>query len=272
MSGSRQTVVFFRNDDVNRMEPGLVEITKVLADRGIGIAHAVEPANLTSEVRDWLLRERVNGVEIVQHGFAHVEHDRGEFGGSRAPSEQRADLVKGLDIMRREFGDDFFPAMSFPFGLYNEHSVPILADLGYKVLSAHVRHQFRRRVYYVIGRLLRRGRWLGRHVSHHMSYYPGTNILEVSVAISPISAYHVKSGPTACEFHSLDTMRRVFRNCRRQSPVVGIVLHHRYHADAAALDLLCDLVDMIRAEPGVSFAGLAGIHARFSRPPRTGGK
>lgn len=266
MTRNRQTIVFFRNDDVNRMEPGLVEITRVLAGRGVGISHAVEPANLTDEVRDWLLAERVRGVEIVQHGFAHIEHDRGEFGGSRSAADQRADLAEGLRIMREAFGEHFFPAMSFPFGLYNEHSVPLIEELGYKVLTSHVRHQFRRRVYYFLGRLLKRGRWLGRHVSHHLSTYPGTRILEVSVAISPISRYDVEAGPTACEFHSLETMLAMFRTCRRQSPVVGIVLHHRYHADAQSLKLLGDLVDKLNAEPGVSFMDLAGIHARFANP------
>lgn len=269
MIKNRQTIVFFRNDDVNRMEPGLVEITRVLAERGVGISHAVEPANLTDEVRDWLLAERVRGVEIVQHGFAHAEHDQGEFGGSRSAADQRADLSEGLRIMREAFGQQFFPAMSFPFGLYNDHSVPIIEELGYKVLTSHVRHQFRRRVYYFLGRLMKRGRWLGRHVSHHLTYYPGTRILEVSVAISPISRYRVEAGPTACEFHSLETMLALFRTCRRQSPVVGFVLHHRYHADAASLRLLGDLVDRIMAEPDVSFGDLAGIHARFSSPRST---
>lgn len=265
MSGTSETLVFFRNDDVNRMEPGLAEMTQLFVEQRVPIAHAVEPANLSAEVRDWLLAWRDRDVEIVQHGFAHTKHDLGEFGGTRSASSQRDDLAEGLRIMRESFGDAFFPAMSFPFGHYNEHTVPILDDLGYLVVSSHVRHQFSRRVFYLIGRNLRRGRWLGRHVSHHLACYPHTRVFEISVAISPISRYLHDSGATACEFYEIDELRRMFRTCRRQSRVVGIVLHHRFHADPGGLDRLTDLVAMLRGEPGVEFASIAAIHRRFAR-------
>ncbi len=268
MSAPRKTFVFFRNDDVNRLEPGLRETTELLLDAGAGVAHAVEPANLAGDVRDWLLAVRPRGVEIVQHGYAHQRHDKGEFGGARTAAAQRADLVEGLRIMNESFGDAFFPAMSFPFGLYNEHSVPLLDELGYAVLSSHVRHQFSRRVYYALGRGLRRGRWLGRHVSHHLSCYPGTGVFEISVAVSPIRSYRTQEGPTACDFYSVDELLQVFRLCRRQSPVVGVVLHHRYHAGADALEVLARLVAALRDEPGVEFCGLAEIHRRFANRAR----
>jgi hypothetical protein len=265
MSGTSETLVFFRNDDVNRMEPGLAEVTQLFMEQGVPIAHAVEPANLSAEVRDWLLARRHRGVEIVQHGFAHTKHDLGEFGGTRSASAQRDDLTAGLRIMRESFGDAFFPAMSFPFGHYNENTVPILDELGYLVLSSHVRHQFNRRVFYLIGRNLHRGRWLGRHVSHHLARYPRTGVFEISVAISPISRYLHDSGATACEFYGIEELRHMFRTCRRQSSVVGIVLHHRFHAGPGGLDRLTELLTMLRGEPGVGFASIAAIHQRFAK-------
>ena len=72
--------LFFRNDDVNRMEPGLVEMTDILNRLGAYVSHAVEPANLTDETRDWLLERAGRGVEIITHGYSHRRHDRGEFG------------------------------------------------------------------------------------------------------------------------------------------------------------------------------------------------
>ncbi len=265
MSGKCATQVFFRNDDVNRMEPGLTEISQLFMEQGISVAHAVEPANLSAEVRDWLLEAHGRGIEIVQHGFAHTKHDLGEFGGSRSASAQREDLAAGLRIMRESFGDAFFPAMSFPFGHYNEHTLPLLDELGYSVLSSHVRHQFNRRLFYLIGRKLHRGRWLGRHVSHHLACYPRTRVFEISVTISPISRYLRNINATACKFHEIDELRHMFRICRRQSPVVGIVLHHRFHAGPEELERLARLVTMLQSEPGVEFASMATIYKRFAK-------
>lgn len=264
MTGNRKTGIFFRNDDVNRMEPGLVEITQLLAAKEVSVAHAVEPANLTSEVRDWLLKARGDGVEIIQHGYAHVRHDLGEFGGSRPEAAQRGDLEAGLRLMREAFGDAFLPIMSFPFGHYNEHTVPLLDELGYLAISSHVRHQFKRRVFYALGRAMGRGRWLGRHVSHHMGYYPGSRLLEISVAISPIRKYLQSQNGTTCEFHSTEDLKRIFRVCRRQSPVVGVVLHHRFHESPENLNRLSEFVAMLRAEPDVEFTSLAEIQRNLS--------
>lgn len=272
-NGMSKTLVFFRNDDVNRIEPGLREMTELFVERGIPVSHAVEPANLTDPTRDWLLGFRPEQVEIVQHGFAHTRHDRGEFGGARSAAEQRRDLEVGLTILREAFGDRFFPAMSFPFGSYNEATIPLLDELGYPVLSSHRRHQFSRQVFYLLGRVLGRGRWLGRHVSHHLRTYPGTKVLEVSVTISPIRSYLKTPSGTDCEFHPLDGLKAMFRACRRQSPVVGVVLHHRYHRDEERLEPLAGFLDWLQARPDLEFTDLRGVHARFAARAgaRTGG-
>lgn len=266
MSGKRSTLVFFRNDDVNHLEPGLAEVTQLVVEQGAAIAHAVEPANLDEDARAWLLGWTPRGVEVMQHGYAHTCHELGEFGGGRPAADQRADLEAGLRIMRASFGAAFLPAMSFPFGHYNEHTVPLLDELGYTILSSHVRHQFKRRLFYALGRGLRRGRWLGRHVSHHMRRYPGTNLYEISVGMSPIRRY-LRDGEASCEFYETDDLRRIFRECRTQSPVVGIVLHHRFHATDERLARLHALLRMLRDEPGVEFAGIGEIHRRFAGGP-----
>lgn len=264
MTGTRKTRVFFRNDDVNHMEPGLVEITQLLVEQGATIAHAVEPANLSPEVRDWLLGLQGQNVEIIQHGYAHIRHDLGEFGGRRPEADQRRDLEAGLQIMRHAFGDAFQPVMSFPYGHYNEHTIRVLDDLGYSVLSSHVRHQFKRRVFYALGRGIGRGRWLGRHVSHHLRRYPGSRLFEISVGMSPIRKYLHGPGSTTCEFHSAADLERIFAICRRQTPVVGVVLHHRFHDSPASLDRLAAFVTMLRTDPSVDFTSISEVHRSFA--------
>lgn len=264
----QKTQVFFRNDDVNRPEPGLRETTELLLKHGIPVSHAVEPANLQEDTRRWLTDLAGSGVEIVQHGFAHAKHDRGEFGGDRSAEDQFQDLECGLRIMEDAFGDLFFPAMSFPFGSYNEFTIPLLDRLGYRVVSCHRRHQFSRQVFYGLGRLLRRGRWLDRHVSHHLKHYPGTRVLEVSVTLSPIRTYLPDQGDTACTFHSQGDLQRMFLQCRRQSPVVGIVLHHRFHAEPGRLQRLEEFLLWLEQQPDLEFADLNRIHDRWQ--DRTG--
>ena len=256
----RDTRVFFRNDDVHRPQPGLAEVTGVFRERGLPIVHAIEPANLAPETTAWLLAQPPGTVEIIQHGYAHVVHDRGEFGGARSAADQRRDLERGLGVMSTAFGERFFPAMSFPFGLYNDHSPRILDDLGYRVLTSHFRPEPSRQVFYALGRLLGRGRWRDRHVSHHLRRYPGTRLLEISVSISPIAQYFGPEGGTECRFHDQETLRAMFRRCRRVTPVVGVVLHHRYHGTPDRLGVLEEFVDWILARPDVTVTGLAAVH------------
>lgn len=264
MTGNRKTLVFFRNDDVNRIEPGLVEVTELLVRHQATVAHAVEPANLAAETRDWLLARTDQGVEIIQHGYAHVRHDLGEFGGKRSRNEQQHDLEAGLQIMRASFGAAFLPFMSFPFGHYNEHTLSLLDELGYQVLSSHVRHQFKRQVFYALGRGLGRGRLFGRHVSYHLGRYPKTRLLEVSVTISPIRRYLRDEGPVACEFYSAGELKAIFERCRRLWPVVGVVLHHRFHDSPERRRHLEDFLVMLEADPAVEFATMADIVRRFA--------
>ena len=255
----RKTLVFFRNDDVDKLEPGLVETTDLLLRLGAPVSHAVMPASLEDPARDWLLERRADGVEIIQHGFAHIKHDRGEFGGNRPAEAQLQDLRQGLEIMQGAFGDSFFRAMSFPYGSYNEHTMGLLDRLGFPVVSCHWRHQFSRQVYYRLGRILRRGRLFDHHVSHHLGLVPGTNVREISVSISPIVRYFPDQGPLACEYAAPAALRAAFDRCRRLSPVVGVVLHHRYHADAASLALLDEFATWIKDQPGIEFTDLKGI-------------
>ena len=68
-----QKLIFFRNDDVRgKLDNSLVKITEIFITNQVPICHAVEPANLTHEVINWLLdlkNSYPNLIEIVQHGW-----------------------------------------------------------------------------------------------------------------------------------------------------------------------------------------------------------
>ena len=102
--------VYFRNDDVNTLEKELIDITNIFINNSIPIIHAVEPANVTEEAVDYLVRIKERNpeiIEIMQHGFDHICRDQGEFGGKRPYDDQLKDLSKGKEIMESRFGKHF---------------------------------------------------------------------------------------------------------------------------------------------------------------------
>jgi hypothetical protein len=224
---------------------------------------AVEPANLTLEMVQYL-RETKNSdpglVEIVQHGWSHAEHDRGEFGGNRGYPEQLDDICRGLTIMRARFGEAFFPAFTFPFGQYNEHTIHVLNELGYRVLSSKFNIRFTAQLYYRFGRLASR-KWMFDHrISYHLHRYPGTSLDEISVSLSPIKKYVGPHGSTECVFESIEALKSQYLTSRNRTPVVGIVLHHRYHASPDRMSVLRQFVEWFAELDGVRFLTLHDIY------------
>jgi hypothetical protein len=263
MRSKNTGIVFFRNDDVNALDDTFKEFFEIFIARSIPLVLAVEPANLTTEMVHYLLKAQAAGpglIEIVQHGWSHAAYDRGEFGGSRGYADQLDDICRGLNVMRTTFSEAFFPAFSFPFGLYNEHSIQVLSELGYLVLSSKFNISFSARLFYWFGRLARR-RWIFDHrISYHLSRYPGSSLDEISVSLSPIKKYLGPHGSTECELESFETLKAKYLACRKSTPVVGIILHHRYHANPDRISLLVQFVEWLAAFDGTRFMTLKDIY------------
>lgn len=260
-------IMFFRNDDVRgRVDESLERITQLFIDRGIPIVMAVEPGNVSAPVAGWLLKkqdEHPGIIEIMQHGYDHTiknKYRKGEFGGQRGYDEQRREIEAGMKLMHRFFGERWFWAFNFPFGPYNGPAIRALDDLGFKVFNSHYNPRLSRRAFYVVGRLLRRGRLLGRHVSWHLNRYPGTNLLEVDVSISFIRRYIDEN--TSCEFESLSRLIAETECCRRL-PVVGVLLHHRYHATEDSIELVARYLDWAKAA-GYRFCTLEQVYKEWA--------
>ena len=71
----KETIIFFRNDDVRDvLDDSLIGLTELCLKHQVPIAHAVEPANVTPEVVDWLMatkKKHKRLIEIIQHGYDH---------------------------------------------------------------------------------------------------------------------------------------------------------------------------------------------------------
>ena len=245
-------IVFFRNDDVNVLDDTFIQLVQLFISHSVPLVLAVEPANVTAEMVRYLLDAKSaypRLIEIVQHGWSHAQHDRGEFGGSRGYADQLVDIKRGLNVMRSNFGDNFFPAFTFPFGQFNEHTIRILNELGYLIFSSKFNNSFSARIFYLFGRLVQQKWMFDRRVSYHLRHCPGSSLDEISASISPIKKYLGPHGSTECVFESLETLKSKYLAARKRTQVVGIILHHRYHAGAGRMALLMQFVEWLVASP-----------------------
>jgi peptidoglycan/xylan/chitin deacetylase (PgdA/CDA1 family) len=266
-------VFYFRNDDVNVLDPELVAVSRRCTDEGVSITHTVEPANVTDEAAAWLLEEKLKLgrlVEIMQHGYDHRLRDLGEFGGSRPYEDQFEDLKRGKEILIEKFGNDFLPILNFPFGPYNQASMRAADRLGFRVVSSHYNHRQSRRLMYTVGHALKLGQILGKHVSWHLDFYPRTGMFSVDMAASFIDRYIGEHGSITCDFHPLEAMKANIEAFIPYTPVIGVLLHHRFHHYPESLDLITDTIRHLKMIPDAEFLNIEEIYERYCPDPGKG--
>jgi len=266
-------IFYFRNDDVNVLDDELVAVSRRCTDEGVPITHAVEPANVTDEAARWLLEEQSKLgrlIEIMQHGYDHRLREVGEFGGARPYEDQYADLKRGKEILIEKFGESFLPCLNYPFGPYNQASMRAADRLGFRIVSSHYNHRLSRRVMYAVGHALRRGQILGKHVSWHLDFYPRTGLFSVDMAASFISRYIGEHGSNTCDFHPLGAMKANIEAFIPHTPVIGVLLHHRFHHYPESLDLITDTIRHLKTIPDAEFLNIEEIYQRFCPDPGTG--
>ena len=124
---------FFRNDDVrDTLDESLIKIQEIFIKKNVPITQAVEPANVTDSVVNWLLRQKQQYPELItfmQHGYNHIvknKYKKGEFGGQREFDEQYEEIKAGKDLMVKYFNNQWFEAFNFPYAPYNEASIDAL--------------------------------------------------------------------------------------------------------------------------------------------------
>ena len=241
---------FFRNDDVRDcLDQSLMQIQQLFIKRNVPIVHAVEPANVTSEVVKWLLEMKGRNPELItimQHGYDHSiknNYKKGEFGGQRGFDEQYDDILRGKQLMNSLFGDSWFEAFNFPYAPYNQQAIRALEKVGYKVLNSHYNNEWKRRLFYAIGHLLHQGMLFGRHVSWNLQTYPGTSMIEVSMNITFIKKYHNEQ--TNCDFYSLKELCNKIDQFIPTRYPIGLLLHHRYHTTQNSIDLIEGVLDYL---------------------------
>ncbi len=258
------TKVFFRDDDVGELTGPLRTVVEILTAEGVPCSYQVVPSFLTEEAARWIGGVRAEHPDLVflnQHGFRHEqtiggEHRYSEFDGGRPYEEQKRDIEEGRVVLRDMLGEHFDAHLfTPPCHKYDDTTVSILGELGFRVLSAGVKVDAISRVYYGLGRALGRVSLLGKRVSYHGQATPIAGVCEVSVCIDVDE--DVDAAGEKIE-KSCDDLWAEFERCRAALPVVGVMLHHQ-KCEGARPETLREFIERLKADPDVEFASLDAI-------------
>ncbi|MBW2307594.1 MAG: DUF2334 domain-containing protein [Deltaproteobacteria bacterium] len=142
MRKNHRAQLFFRDDDVGEWDPSLASLIELFISRGVPLNLAVVPAWLDSKAARRLAdlkHRRPDLFCLYQHGFRHINHarsgKRNEFPPSRSYGEQLNDVRAGMEILKKELGEAFFPAFTPPWNRCSPATLDALGDLGFKVFS-----------------------------------------------------------------------------------------------------------------------------------------
>ncbi len=227
--------VFFRNDDVREtLDESLIHITDIFLSNNIPITHAVEPANMTEEVINWLnnkYNENPNLIEIIQHGYNHnklKKYINQEFGGKRNYQDQYEDIYTGKKLMDNYFKENWRPVFSFPYGKFNSSTIDALHDLNFNGISSSVSFNLKNFFKNQIGTILEKDDFFNKRVSYHNRYRRKNKLFEVSVSINIIKKY--LSYDLANHFSKEEIISKI-KNTIKFTDIIGILFHHRFHFD-----------------------------------------
>jgi hypothetical protein len=259
--------IFIRNDDVrNTLDKSLIDITNICVENCIPISHAVEPANVSKEVVNYLLHcqhEHPNLIEIIQHGYDHQimysfrrngKNLFGEFGGNRNFTSQFTDLKKGFELMENHFGNSWYQFLTLPFGSFNDETIMAIQKIGYKGISTSVAYSRKHRIKDFFGHLFCQNILFDRPVSYHMLKRPKSNIVDISISINIIKQYINEC--EANHFSNIELLQKIEYNSNFTDNI-GILLHHRYHRNI--YNELNDLIIQLKTKNKFTFTRIQDL-------------
>lgn len=134
----RTAELWWRDDDAADDGPALKRLLAVHRDTGVPVALAVVPAKATQALADRLANEP--GVDLLQHGYAHVNHaasgdKKAELGTERPAMLVLGELGTGRMALERLFGMRPLPVLVPPWNRIAPLLVPTLPEIGFAGLS-----------------------------------------------------------------------------------------------------------------------------------------
>lgn len=260
----KKKIIFFRNDDVGLYsnEPvssELINLTNVFIDENVPISHGVVPALVSEDTVKWLNQIKMqypNLIGIDQHGYKHVKHDIGEFGGKRRYEEQKDDITAGMELMQKFFGTNFSNCFSAPWVRYNSDTKKICDEHGIRVFSGGVSPMFYACIFNYVGRFCNLNVMCGKEVSFHRRNsfkQRGFNLLEISVGVDVIQNYELKL------VKPIDLILSRYEYCKKHFDVIGFVLHQWVFDSVQNLSVMKSLLHEFKKDVDISFELLENI-------------
>jgi hypothetical protein len=240
-----QATFWWRDDDAGRSDPALERLVSLAAGVGLPLGVAVVPAWLTDEVVE-ALHAAPETVVVLQHGFAHVNHERhiqpgerkvrpAECGVARPVQVTLEELAEGATRFRARFGSRFLPLLVPPWNRIAPAVTADLPRLGFRGLSTF---------------------------GPRTAARPTPGLLQINCHVDPILWREGKrfAGPAA----TLDRLRAqlVARRENRVDPSepTGLLTHHR-DLDSAGWGCLEELLGRLKTHPAAAFPPLDSLLA-----------
>jgi hypothetical protein len=268
-TGAQERIVFFRDDDVDELTDELIEFVNFFLAEEIPVNYQVVPGKLQDDACEFILEKRRAHPDLFrlnQHGYMHEHvingvHTWFEYSGNRPYEDQYESIQSGQHILRERFGSYFDDRVFTPPGhKYDENTLRALEALGFEILSASSYTSPQARLYYGFGKLLRRTSLAGKRISYSGQRLPGHRLLEVSIALDVDMAKDQRGNPIT---KTSPQLIREFQQARRNTRVVGIVLHHSGYTPQKR-DALRDFVGFLRSTPGLSFQLIEDVAEGFA--------
>ena len=132
--------LWWRDDDAYAATPELEPLLDLSEKHGIPAHLAVIPDLYQSNLTDRLTR--CSYIKLLQHGFAHINHEpkgagASEFGGSRSLALKRADLEAGWRALTALDLPGLLPVFVPPWNRVCDETLALLPALGYRAVSAY---------------------------------------------------------------------------------------------------------------------------------------
>lgn len=234
---------WWRDDDAGRPVEALPRLLGLAGEVGLPLGLAVVPAWLAPEVAA-AIRSAPAGVVVLQHGFAHVNHEPArrpgqakerpaECGAARPPQEALEELAAGKASLSGAFGERVLSVFVPP---WNRIAPAVLAGLpgtGYRVVSTF---------------------------GPRPACEPAPGLLQLNCHADVIAWREGRRFAGAAP--TLERLRAhlAARRAGQADPAeaTGLLTHHR-DMDAACWTFTEELLGRLRRHPGAAFPPLAAL-------------
>ncbi len=134
----RQADFWLRDDDATIQTPALDRLLSLVNVARVPLALAVIPASTTTGLARYL--GALETVSVIQHGYAHINHEskggkKSEFPETRSLDTVIRDLVRGRSVIVDLFGNQSLPVLAPPWNRISSQAVQSLFNCGISGLS-----------------------------------------------------------------------------------------------------------------------------------------